>query len=137
MSATQIFFGSIKTLAAQILPADTSSLVTLYTAPTNGARVESIAVSSSDTSARDVSLAVTKGGVDYIIGTVTIPITAGQIAATPAIDLLQYLAMPWLRFDENGNRFLQLDTGCVLKVKSLTTVTAAKALQFFGQAREI
>lgn len=137
MSDKPTFFGTIKTAAAQILPADASNLITLYTAPTAGGKVESIAASSSDTSARDVSLVVTKGGVDYVIGTKTVPITAGQIAATPAVDLLNGTECPWARLDENSNRFLLLDTGCVLKVKSLTTVTAAKALQFLAQAREV
>lgn len=137
MSTTPTFFGTIKTAVAQILPADASNLVTLYTAPANGGKVESIAGTSSDTSARDVSLVITKGGVDYVIGTKTIPITAGQIAATPAVDLLNGTECPWSRLDENGNRFLLLDSGCVLKAKSLTTVTAAKALQIFAQAREV
>lgn len=137
MANSPIFFGTIKTAAAQIQNADASNLITLYTAPANGGKVESIAGTSSDTAARDVSLVVSKGGVDYVIGTKTIPITAGQIAATPAVDLLNGVECPWSRLDENGNRFLLLDSGCVLKVKSLTTVTAAKALQVFAQAREV
>lgn len=137
MSASPVYFGTIKTAVAQVLNADASNLVTLYTAPASGGKVESIAISSNDTSARDLSLVVSKGGVDYVIGTKTIPITAGQIAATPAVDFLNSTECPWSRVDENGNRFLFLDTGCVLKMKTLTTVTSAKAIQAFAQVREV
>ena len=137
MAAKPVFFGTIKNAAVQIVNADGVTLKTLYTAPTNGGKVEAIAISSSDTVARDIQLVVTKGAVDYVIGTISIPITAGQVAATPAIDGLQASASPWVRSDENGNPFLLLENGSVLKVKTLVTVTTALALQFFAQVREV
>lgn len=137
MAAKPVFFGTLKNAAVQLVNADGTALVTLYTAPTNGGKVEAIAISSSDTVARDIQIVVTKGAVDYVLATIAVPITAGQVAATPAVDGLQPTASPWLRFDENGNPFLLLETGSVLKVKTLVAVTAALAIQFFAQTREV
>lgn len=137
MAAKPVFFGTIKNAAVQIVNADGTTLKTLYTAPINGGKVEAIAISSSDTVARDIQLVVTKASVDYALGTITIPIQAGGIAATPAVDGLQAAASPWVRLDENGNPFLLLETGSVLKVKSVVAVTAALAVQFFAQVREV
>lgn len=94
-------------------------------------------MTSNDTTARDVSLIITNGGIDYTLGTMQIPINAGSINSTSAVDLLNSWQMPWARLDENGNRCLLLDSGCALKVKSLTTVTSGKAVQFFAQVREV
>lgn len=137
MAQRPVHFGAIKTSICQIQNADALNLVTLYTASANGGKVEAIAISSSDTVARDISLVVSKGGIDCVVGSAAIAALAGQVAATLAVDGLSLAVYPWLRQDENGNRFLLLDGGCVLKVKSLTTVTATKALQFLAQAREV
>jgi hypothetical protein len=137
MAAAPVYFGTIRNYAVRIADTDGTSTLTLYTVPTNGGVVESIAVSGSDTAARDVSLIVGKSGADRIIGTKTIPITAGQIAATPAVDLLNLTEMPWARVDANGNRVLYLENGSVLKVKALVTLTAGKFIDFFIQVREV
>lgn len=139
MAAAPVYFGTIKNYAVQLVNGSgADTYVTLYTAPANGGVVESIAVTSTDTSARDVTFTVTKSAVDYPLGTKTIAVNAGSIAATPAVDLLNATECPWTRVDANGNRVLYLETGSVLKVKVLTTaVTAAKAISFFLQAREV
>lgn len=134
-SGQAMFFNDFEVFAAQIQNSDASNLVTLYS-PAADVKIESLGVTSSDTSARDVSFVVTKGGVDYIIGSKAVPITAGQIAATPAVNLLDQAIAPFLRVDENGNTYLLLDSTCVLKAKALTTVTSTKVLQFFGTVRK-
>jgi hypothetical protein len=139
MAAAPVYFGTIANDVAQLVNADgADTYKTLYTAPANGGVVESIAVTSTDTSARDVSMSVQKGGVDYPVVTKTIPVNAGSIAATPAVDLLNATDAPWLRVDANGNRVMYLETGSVLRVKVLTAaVTAAKAISFVVQSREV
>jgi hypothetical protein len=139
MAAAPVYFGTIANDVAQLVNGSgADTYITLYTAPASGSVVESIAVTSTDTSARDITIAVQKGGTDYPIGTMTIPINAGSIAATAAIDFLNSVQCPWSRFDANGNRVLYLETGSVLRVKVLTTaVTAAKAISFFVQSREV
>lgn len=136
MQSTPSYFGVIKNPVARIANGDGTALVTFYDPPTGGGKVETIAVTSDDTAARDLQLVVTKGGVDYPICTKTIPITAGQIPGTPAVNILDGIVCPWIRIDENGNPYLILEDGAVLKAKVLTTVTAAKFINLVGQVKE-
>ena len=133
MAAKPIYIGSIKSALAQILPADVSNLVVLWTPPALGSKITALGVSSTDTAARDIALYITKSAVDYLLFTVAIPVTAGFTNAIPAVDLLASAMGPWVRTDADGAKYLMLESGAVLKAKALTTVTAAKALQFFMQ----
>jgi len=133
-NTTPIFPGTLKNYQVQILPADASNPVTLVSAPTNGCKVESIAATSSDTSAVVVQLIATISAVDYVLGEVTIPIAAGTNGSTKAVNMLNTTDLPWLRSDEAGRPYLYVASGTTLKVKAKTTVTAAKAVQFFAQA---
>lgn len=127
-TATPIFPQTVKNYVAQILPADTTGNKTLVTGATNGTKIESITVASTDTSARDIQLSMTIGAVTYILATVAIPITAGFVNNAPAIDILRNAQWPGLAFDANGNKILYVASGAVLNVKALTTVTAAKEI---------
>lgn len=136
MTATPVFPQTIKTNVAQILPADTTTLKTLITAPANGVRVDNILISSTDTSARDLQLVVTISSVDYVLGTLQIPANAGFTNAVPTIAAFQHSQLVGLSADVNGNKFLFLASGATLKVKALTTVTAAKAISVIAQCGE-
>lgn len=119
---------------AQILPADTTTNKTLITASTDGTKVLAILVTSTDTSARDIQLKKTVSGTDHILGTFSIPITAGFINSTPTVNLFNHTQMPYLPRDANGNPYLQLESGATLTVASLTTVTAAKVISIVACA---
>lgn len=112
----------------QILPADASGLKTVVTGGANGSKVSSLMLSSSDTTARDVTIGRSRSGTFYALGTVTVPITAGQIAATGGINGLNTVAIPGLPFDNDGMPYLFLQSGDTLDIKAITTVTAAKAI---------
>lgn len=132
-TATPIFPQNIKNGAVQILPADTTTLKTLITPSANGARVDSLLVSSTDTTARDLQLYVTKDAVDYLIGTISIPANTGNTNALVMINAFAHTNIgPFLTNDLNGNKVLFLESGSVLKAKTLTTVTAAKAVNLFA-----
>lgn len=128
MSATPFFFGTPKNSKVQILPADTSSLKTVVTGAANGSKVVALIVASDDTSARDVTFGVTKSATFYPLASKTVPITAGTVAGTPPINLLDPSVIPGLPVDNDGQPYILLETGDTLQAKSLTTVTAAKAI---------
>lgn len=115
----------------QILPADASGLKTLYTGGVNGSKINAIIVTSTDTAARDVQWGITVGAVFYILGTVAVPLTSGFINSAPAVNLLDLTKTPGLPLDSDGNPFVFLASASyTLQVKALTTVTAAKELDF-------
>lgn len=113
----------------KILPADTSTLKTVYTGGANGSKIVSVIVSSSDTSTRDVQLGITTSADFKVLCTVTIPITAGYVAGTPPVNLLSPSNCPGLSVDNDGQTYIFLtDNTETLQIKSLTTVTTAKEI---------
>lgn len=133
MTATPVFPQTIKTNVAQILPADTTSLKTLVTPGANGTRVDNIIVSSTDTSAKDLQFVITVSATDYVVGTLSIPANSGFTNAVPLVSVFAHSQFIAFNTDVNGNKHMYLANGAVLKVKALTTVTAAKAISVVAQ----
>jgi hypothetical protein len=131
MSASPIFLGTVKSPGARILPADSTNLVTLWTPGANGSKVLTIGASSTDTSDRDVAFYLTKGGVDYLLGTIKIPLNSGNANNIPSVDVLAHPNLPAIRLDADGARYLWLEVNAVLRAKALVAVTAAKEIDFF------
>lgn len=128
MSTTPFFFGTPKNSKVQIANADASGLKTVATGATLGSKVVALFAASDDTTARDVTFGVTKSGTFYPLGTKTVPITAGTVAGTPAVNLFDPSIVPGLPVDNDGQPYLFLETGDTLQAKSLTTVTSAKLI---------
>lgn len=128
MSSTPFFFATPKVSAVQIANADASNLKTLATGAAGGTKIVAVMAASDDTSARDVQLGITKSGTFYPLGTATIAITAGTIAATPAVNLLNPGVIVGLPLDSDNQPYLFLESGDTLQAKALTTVTAAKLI---------
>jgi hypothetical protein len=128
VTATPIFAQTIVNGTQTILPADTTTVKAVLAAGTNGTKVEMLAVTSTDTTARDLGIYLTISATSYLIGTVSIPITAGFTNAIVTVDILRSTQLPFLPFDAMGNRCLYLASGTTLSVGTLTTVTTAKQI---------
>jgi hypothetical protein len=115
--------------------ADTTLAKLCYTAGANDSDVKAIVAITSDTTTVNVQLFVCRGGTDYIIGTVNLPVQAGNLGTVPGIDLLNATAIPGLPLDNVGKRYLPLKTGDTLKVSCQATMTAGKTtyVSVFGQ----
>ncbi len=132
-TATPIFPQTIRNWAQSIVNSDGQTVKTLVTGATNGTKVESIIVTSSDTTLRDLQLSVTISSVTYILATIPIPISSGTIDSVASVDILRSPYIPGLAFDPNGNRYIYVASGSTLNVEALTTVTTGKAIHIFGQ----
>lgn len=126
----------VKTPGASFANADGTAYKTLYTASADDAIVKAIMVTSNDTAAVNLKLAINDGVTDRIIGTVNIPITAGLTGAIAAVDLLGSSLMPGLPMDQNGKRVLPMQGTHVLKVAPLVAVTAAKTVDVVAVVEE-
>ena len=133
VTSTPIFPQVVTSTFQQILPATASALVVLLTPGVNGSRVDNISITSTDTTDRSVQLYVTSGGTDYLIATISVPQASGNTNNVYAVAAFQGLAFQGFNYDPNGNRYIYLSSGSVLKAKSTTTVTAAKVIQFIVQ----
>lgn len=104
--------------------ADTTSEKTVWTAGANGSLIDSIAVTSDDTSAVILVLSINNLTTSYKIGELSIPAGAGTDGSTPAVNLLSQTAMPFLQ--RNGG--LPIQGTYKLNVNAKVTMTAAKTL---------
>jgi hypothetical protein len=136
MNTTPRFLDVPKTGLVQILPADTTTLKTIWTPGANGSKIVSLGVASDDTATKDMQLFLSKGGTDYLLGTKTIAITAGFITGTPAFNWFDGVQLPWLPVDADGQRYLLLDFGTVLKAKLTAAATAAKTFHIYAQGSD-
>jgi hypothetical protein len=112
----------------QIANADGQSNKTVYTAGANGSKVSSLIAVSSDTSDRDVQICINNGGTNFPLGTVKVPLGAGNSSAVASVNLLDPAKLTGLAYDSDGNPFIHLISGDVLVVVAQTTVTAAKLI---------
>lgn len=127
---------NIKFPCYSLLPADTTTYKTLYTAGANDAVVKGLNAVSTDTAARNLVLVVNNGSADFMLGVVNIPITAGDTGAIASVDLLASALIPSLPLDQNGKRVLPMQSGHILKVGVLVAVTANKQIDVTAVVEE-
>lgn len=131
MASAPIYVGTIKNGAVQIVNADGTTLKTLYTAGSNGSTINSIMVTSTDTTNHDIHLYINNGSTDFLIGTYQILANAGNTNAIVSVDILKHAQNLAYAFDAMGNKTINLQANYVLKVGLRTSsVTSAKALSF-------
>jgi hypothetical protein len=113
----------------QIAPADTQAQKTVYTGGAAGSKITGLIAQSTDISARDVQISITNGATSYPLGTVTVPIGAGNAGTVPSVNLLNAAQLPGIPKDADGNPYIFLASASdTLTVSALTTVTAAKLI---------
>lgn len=132
-TATPIFPQTVRNWSAQINNAAGTASQTLLTGGTNGSKLESLIAVNTDSTAHDVQLWVTISSVSYLLGTISLPATAGNVDSVPSVDILRSSQIPGLAYDANGNRYLYVANGAVLSVAVLVAVASGKLVQLFGQ----
>lgn len=137
MSATPVFVGTPNVGLVQIVNADASAQKTLFTAGASGSKITSISAVSDDTAARVIQLSVLRGGTNYPIATVNVPIGSGSDGTIVAVDLMSLTLSPWLPLDNDGEAYILLKSGDVLQAKALTSITAAKTMTLLAQGGDI
>lgn len=128
MSTSPTFVAAANVSAVTFVNADGTTPKTLWTPGASGGRLGSISAVSDDTAAREMALYVRLSGVDYRVGTVNVPIGAGNTASVVSVNILVLSACPWL--DSDGS--LKLQTGATIKIGPTVAVTAAKTVTLVG-----
>jgi hypothetical protein len=105
---------------------------TLFTAGANGSKVVSIMVNTTDNTATHLLvLVLQRGGVNYTLIYYTLPVNVGGDGATAGIDLLAggpanlFVGLP---VDNDGQRYLFLESGDSLQLLYNTALTAGKSI---------
>ena len=99
---------------------------TIATAGADGSKVVGVMSSSTDTSARLGQLWLTRAAVSYLLSSTSVPALAGSDGVVATANLMTTTVWPGLPTDNDGQRYLFLESGDTLQVSFTTQVTAAK-----------
>jgi len=130
------FTQEIEVVGKRLTSTDTTSYVTLYTSATNDSVVKSITVTTTDTAAVNLKVAVNDGTTDFLLGTVRVALASGTDGAVASVDILGSSLLPGLPRDLNNRTILPLKNGFILKVGCLSTMTAAKQTDILAVVEE-
>lgn len=106
--------------------ANGTAAITVYTPAADFEIISAINVYSTDTSTGTITLNKVISGTTYPLVTTTIPIQAGNITGTPPVNLLSAAIFPSLPVDQNGNRYLLVNTGETLTCAMSVAPTSGK-----------
>lgn len=117
--------------------ADSTTPKTVFTAGANDSDLLGLIAATNDTAAVVVRVAIKRSSVEYILSTISVPISAGygSTGLVPAIDLLNSSMMPGLTVNSAGKRYIPCKSGDTIEVSPLNAVTAGRTLYIsaFGQ----
>ena len=117
-----IFPFVIQTSAITLVNADETTEKTLVTAGTEGTRVDTIAITSTDSASVVLTVKVYDGTTSYAVGEITVPAGSGTNGVAPAIKGLSAAFIPWL--DASGSLFLK--AGWSLRIAAKADITLDK-----------
>jgi hypothetical protein len=124
---TAVFVQVPKTTPAAFTNADAANTKkTVATAGASGSKVVALNATSTDTSARIAQVWLTRSATSYLLGSLSVPIAAGTDGTTVTADLLGLI--PNVPRDNDGQKYLFLESGDTLQVSFTTQVTAAKEI---------
>lgn len=115
--------------------ADTTVATLGFTAGANGSDVKSIVATTTDTVTVNLLVYVVRGGTNYLLGGVNIPVTAGFTGALPSVDILAAAIIPGIPLDSIGKPYLSLASGDTLKFACKATMSGSvtTTVNVFGQ----
>ena len=136
MTPTMVFPQTLRNINGTLANADGTASKQIYQAPANGARIDSLNLASTDTAAHDIQLIINKGGTDYLVGTISVAIGAGNTSGTGAKNALADANIPLAVIDAYGNKVIWLEGNAILKVLAPVAVTSGKQITITGLAGE-
>jgi hypothetical protein len=101
----------------------------------NATKVTALSAASTDNTSRTFNLGIVRSGTFYLITTVTVPASAGFDGTTPSVDMLNATLMPSLPVDNDGQKYLFLQSTDSLQVQLTTgAVNGGKTVSFIAFA---
>lgn len=130
VTSTPVF---VQTPKAAVVTLSTS-YQTIVTGATNGTKVVGLVATSTDASARVVTVAVDNATTQFILGATSVPANAGTDGTTAAVDLFGSTLNPGLPVDNDGQHYILLPAPSptfTLKVK-VASGTSVQVVAIFG-----
>lgn len=128
MTATPVFVQTPKITPAAFTNSDSANTKkTIHTAGSNGSKVVGIMATSTDTSNRTAQLWLTRSATSYLLGSFVVPTLSGTDGTNPSMNLLAGFLLQ-LPVDNDGQKYLFLESGDTLQVSFTAQVTSAKEI---------
>lgn len=127
--------GTLNAATAGALGATTNA-VTVYTAGSNGGRIESLVANSDDTAAVNLFVFLVDGSSNvYPLGIVNVPANAGNLGTVSNIDMLNGggITLIGQLLDHTGKRYISIPASWTLRVSTLANMTVAKKCHVTAQ----
>ncbi len=137
VTSTAVFVQTPKITPITIVNGTGTGTVTAFTAGSNGAKVVAVLANSNDTVARIVTLSLTRSATAYTIGSYSVPAVSGTDGVTAGVDLLNggpATLIPGLPVDNDGQKYIFMESGDTLTVAATTTITSGKTITFITVA---
>jgi hypothetical protein len=113
---------------AQITTASGTLPVSLVAGGANGTKVISIICSNTDTSGYNLTFSVLRSSSSYVLGTVAVAASAGSLAGSPPVSVLNQTNVPGIPLDSDGNPYLFLESTDTLQMANGSSIGAGKAI---------
>lgn len=123
-----IYPGSVNSGSAKFETADGTDLKDVFTAGSEGSRIDSLVATSNDGTPRKVTLYINDGVNDIPFGTTTIPANAGRDGVEAAKNLLDPVMMPQFDLASGNDPSKFLKTNHKLRAGLDGAVTADKEI---------
>lgn len=135
VTPTPIFPQTIQTPVLMYRDSNAVQVIPFWTGSANGDKLESLDMCSTDSNATVMNAYFQVGGINYQLGTVSVPGNSGTDAAiTPAVNALQSGAMtPWVRTDSNGRAYMYIGANVTLAFGIQSGLTKNKQISIMGQ----
>lgn len=137
ISPTPAYAQAINLGIGQITNALGTGSATIFTAGANGSLIQSIGLSSTDTSNQTINFFITRSATNYLICTIQAPLSAGNATGTASVDVMRHANWPWLQRDMAGNPQLRLKSGDTLTMASTGTITAGKLITVIADGEDL
>jgi hypothetical protein len=126
-----IFVQTPKITPAAFVNADAANTKkTILTAGSAGTKVVAVNSTSTDTVSRICQLWLTRSAVSYLLGSAVVLTLSGTDGIVTTQNVL--LLFPGLPVDNDGQRYLFLESGDTLQASFTTQVTAAKEIDVYA-----
>jgi hypothetical protein len=117
-----------RSFGIEVTAGDGANNRALVSSGTNGTKVESILVTNSDSTNRDIVMKVSISGSVITVGTIAVSAGSGTTNVAPTVNVLYNSQIPGVSRDNNGNPFFYLGTNANLLFATTTTVSAGKSV---------
>lgn len=132
MAANPTLISTVRDFNVRFQSGDATNNKALVAPVPAGSRIKNLIATSDDTVTRVFQIVKTVGGVDHILGEISVTLGAGTDGLTAAIDVFAGTLIKGLQTD-GISKWIDVANGTTLNLRAKVAVTAGKSVYFSGE----